>query len=126
MQINAIKMQPTIAFTQMDDWNDYLYFYKVAETGNLKAAAKALGVNHSTVFRRINALEKKLQVRLFERLKSGYTLTSAGEDVLAYARQVDAQMHAIQRRIQGKDIRLSGYLKISTTDTLGYYWLPPY
>jgi DNA-binding transcriptional LysR family regulator len=35
-------------------------------------------------------------------------------------------MHAIQRRIHGKDIRLSGYLKISTTDTLGYYWLPPY
>jgi DNA-binding transcriptional LysR family regulator len=66
----------------MDDWNDYLYFFKVAETGSLKAAAKALGVNHSTVFRRINALEQKLQVRLFERLKSGYALTSAGEDIL--------------------------------------------
>ena len=61
------------------DWNDYLYFLKVAESGSLKKAAKVLGVNNSTVFRRINSLEGKLGARLFERLKTGYLLTEAGE-----------------------------------------------
>lgn len=108
------------------DWDDYFYFLKVAACGNLKAAAQEIGVNHSSVFRRINGLEKKLNVRLFERLKTGYKLTAAGEDIIDRVRQVEEQMHAIQRLIQGKDVHLSGYLKISTTDTIGYYWLPPY
>jgi len=62
-------------------WDDYLYFYKVATLANLKAAAEDLGVNYSSVFRRINGLEERLGVRLFERLKSGYKLIKAGEDI---------------------------------------------
>ena len=100
-------------------WDDYFYFLKVATSGNLKAAARELGVNYSSVFRRINSLEAKLKVRLFERLKSGYTLTEAGEDILERVQHVDEQMNTIQRLIQGKDVHLSGHLKISTTDTIG-------
>ena len=107
-------------------WDDFLYFLKVADCGNMKAAALELGVNYSSVFRRINSLEQRLNVRLFERLKSGYRLTQAGEDILDRVHQVDEQMNAIQRLIEGKDVQLSGYLKISTTDTIGYYWLPSY
>ncbi|GAB6904782.1 LysR family transcriptional regulator [Desulfosarcina cetonica] len=108
------------------DWNDYHYFLKVAVLGSLNAAAEALSVNHSTVFRRINALEARMDVRLFERLKTGYVLTEAGEEILQRVQAVEEEMHAIQRTLLGKDIRLSGTLKISTTDTLGYHWLPPY
>ncbi len=108
------------------DWNDYQYFLKVALLGSLKAAAEALGVNHSTVFRRINALEEKMDVKLFQRLKTGYVLTEAGEEILALAQHIEDRMHEIDRKLLGKDIRLSGTVKISTTDTLGYYWLPPY
>ena len=108
------------------DWDDFLYFLKVAVCGNMKSAAAELGVNYSSVFRRINRLEERLNVRLFERLKSGYRLTRAGEDILDRVQQVDEQMNAIQRLIEGKDIHLSGFLKISTTDTIGYYWLPTY
>ena len=54
------------------DWDDYQYFLKVALLGSLNGAAEALGVNHSTVFRRISSLEDKMDVRLFERLKTGY------------------------------------------------------
>jgi molybdate transport repressor ModE-like protein len=108
------------------EWNDYFYFLKIVDCGSLKAAAKELGVNYSSVFRRINELEKKLDIRLFERQRSGYRLTEAGEDIYDRVRQVEEQMLAIQRLVQGKDIHLSGYLKISTTDTIGYYWLPPY
>lgn len=108
------------------DWNDFHFFLMVARQGSLNSAAKNLGVNHSTVFRRINALEKKLKVGLFERRKKGYTLTDAGRKILASVSQMEDQIHAIHRNLLGKDIQLSGNLKISTTDTLGYYWLPPY
>jgi len=107
-------------------WDDYFYFLKVATCGSLKAAAQELNVNYSSVFRRINGLEQKLNVRLFERLKSGYVLTKAGEDIFERVQQVEEQMNTIQRLIQGQDVNLSGTLKISTTDTIGYYWLPPY
>ncbi len=108
------------------DWDSYLYFLKVAETGNLGSAARELGVNHSTVFRRINSLEERLHVRLFERSRKGYTLTEAGEEIFSSVEMIEDQIFDIQRKLLGKDIRLSGNLKISTTDTIGYYWLPPY
>ncbi len=108
------------------DWDSYLYVLKVAENGNLNGAARALDVNHSTVFRRINSLEKRLQVRLFERSRKGYSLTEAGEEIVARVEGIEDQIFEIERKLLGKDIRLSGNLKISTTDTIGYYWLPPY
>lgn len=108
------------------DWNSYLYFLKVAETGNLNAAARNLGVNHSTVFRRLNDLEKRLNVRLFERSRKGYTLTEAGEEIHSRVEHIEDQIYEIQRKLLGRDIHLSGNLKISTTDTIGYYWLPPF
>ncbi len=108
------------------DWNDYQYFLRVALLGSLKQAAEAMGVNHSTVFRRINSLEEKMDVRLFERLRTGYVLTEAGEEILGQVQRIEDRIHAIDRKLLGKDIRLSGTVKISTTDTLGYYWLPPY
>ena len=106
------------------DWNQFQYFLKVADSGNLNSAARELGVNHSTVFRRINSLEDQLNVRLFERTRRGYALTEAGEELLGRVRLIEDQIFAIERELQGKDIRLSGNLKIATTDTIGYYWLP--
>ncbi|NNK93923.1 MAG: LysR family transcriptional regulator [Desulfobacterales bacterium] len=108
------------------DWNQFQYFLKVADRGNLNAAARELGVNHSTVFRRINSLENRLNVRLFDRTRKGCVLTEAGEEIFSTVQQIEDQMFDIQRKLLGKDIRLSGNLKISTTDTIGYYWLPPY
>ena len=66
---------------QDQNWDDYHYFLNVARTGSLKAAGAVMKVNQSTVFRRINALEEKLQVKLFTRHKQGYTLTEVGEGV---------------------------------------------
>ena len=127
MQINANNLQRKVAKMQShQDWNDFNFFLTVAMQGSLSKAAEKLGVNHSTVFRRINALEDKMGVRLFERLKKGYQLTQAGAEVLESAKSMEEHAHAIQRKLIGKDIQLSGTLKISTTDTIGYYWLPPY
>lgn len=108
------------------DWNDFLYFLRVAESKSLKVAARELGVNHSTVFRRIKGLEGRLDVRLFDRIKNSYTLTKSGKEIFEKAQQIEERMDSIHRTLVGRDIRLSGSLKISTTDTIGYYWLPKY
>ena len=69
----------------MIDWDDVRYFLAVARGGSVRAAAERLGVNHSTVLRRIAQLEERLGVHMFEKLPSGYRLTAAGEEVLEFA-----------------------------------------
>ncbi len=108
------------------NWDDYLYFLRVARLGSLNAASKALRVNHSTVLRRINGLEKKLEVRLFERLKSGYVLTESGREVFSQIMHIEDDFLSLERSVAGRDIRYEGKIRVSTTDTLGQHWLPPY
>ena len=70
----------------MDDWNDLRLVLAVARSGALTGAATALGISHSTAFRRLGALEARLAVQLFERLPAGvYVPTSAGERMAAAA-----------------------------------------
>jgi DNA-binding transcriptional LysR family regulator len=106
------------------DWNDLRYLLAVAEHGSLSSAARALTVNHSTVLRRIGRFEDQLAVRLFERLPSGYALTAAGEALANSARQISETVTSVERRIVGQDLRLSGSLRVATTDTLALFVLP--
>ena len=100
------------------DWDDLRYVLAVAEAGSLAGAARALGVNHTTVLRRIDAFERRLGLRLFERLPTGYVLTAGGEELIAAARQVGDTVTALERKLAGQDLRLSGTLRVTTTDTL--------
>jgi DNA-binding transcriptional LysR family regulator len=106
------------------DWNDLRYLLAVAEHGSLSGAARALAVNHSTVLRRIGRFEDQLAVRLFERLPSGYALTAAGEALANSARQISDTVTSVERRIVGQDLRLSGHVRVTTTDTLALFILP--
>ncbi|HEV7310284.1 LysR family transcriptional regulator [Ensifer sp.] len=106
------------------DWEDLRFVLAVAEANSLAAAARALGVNHTTVLRRVGAFESKLGVRLFDRLPSGYTLTTGGEELLAVARQMAETVTELERRLTGQDLRLEGSLRITTTDTLMASVLP--
>ncbi len=108
------------------DWDDLRFFLAVARTGSLSAASRALGVNHSTVFRRIQAFEERLGVRLFERLPSGYARTVAGDEMLDTASRVEAEVDALDRRISGHDLRLTGPVVVTTTDTMAYRFLGPH
>jgi DNA-binding transcriptional LysR family regulator len=107
-------------------WDDLRMFLAIARTGTLSGAAKQLGVNHSTVFRRINGFEDGLGVRLFERLGSGYALTIAGEEMRASAERVEREIDRLDRRITGQDLRLEGTLVVTTTDTVVENMLGPY
>ncbi len=110
----------------MQSWDDLRFFLSVAHQGSLAGAARALGVNHSTVFRRLNALESAAGVRLFDRLPSGYVLTEAGEDMLVSATRVADLMDDLNRRLVGRDYRLSGTIRLTTTDTLTEHFLHPH
>lgn len=107
-------------------WDDLKVFLEIARTGSLSGAAKALGVNHSTVFRRINAFEDVLGVRLFERLPTGYALTLAGEEMQATAMRVEREIERVDLRITGQDLKLEGTLVITTTDTIAENLLGPH
>lgn len=107
------------------DWNDIPYFLAVADSGSLNGAAAKLDVNHSTVFRRINTLEDKLGMRLFDRLPTGYALTEEGFSVLCHAQQAERSIHSFERSIAGKDEELSGNIRISMPPTLATKYLSP-
>ena len=105
----------------MDDWNDPRLVLAVHRAGGLTAAASALGIDHSTAFRRLNALEKKLGVRLFERLPGGsYQATPAGERMAAAAERMEDETLSLDRDIAGRDHRLSGRLRVTSSETLAY------
>ena len=100
------------------DWSDVPYVLAVCEAGSLSAASRLMGVNHSTVFRRIEGVEARLGVRLFERLSHGYVMTAAGEHFFQEARSLREGMNRIQLEIGGRDLRLEGDLTVTTTDSL--------
>ena len=109
----------------MIEWNDIPYFLAVAETGSLSGAATKLSVNHSTVFRRINTLEQKLGVRLFDRLSDGYSLTIEGESALEYASAAENSLNSFERSVAGKDFRLSGQISVAANHSMASYLLAP-
>ena len=109
----------------MTDWNDIPYFLAVANSGTLAGAARKLSVNHSTVFRRINMLEKKLGLRLFDRLPDGYSLTEAGASVVEHARLAESSIHSFERAVAGKYYQLSGEIRITAPPSLAIKYLAP-
>jgi molybdate transport repressor ModE-like protein len=106
------------------DWDDLRYALAVAEAGSLAAGARQLGVNHTTAMRRIAAFEERLGMRLFERLPGGYVLTPGGEELIETARRIGDSVTALERRLAGSDLRISGTVRVTTTDTLAASLLP--
>ena len=109
----------------MIDWDDVRYFLAVARGGSVRAAAAYLGVNHSTVLRRIAQLEERLGAHMFERLPSGYRLTAAGEEVLEFADQMEASSHQLATRVFGRDQSVRGLLRMTLAPPLATHLLMP-
>src|SRR5437016_12731589 len=99
-------------------WDDFRYAKAIAEARSLGGAAEMLGVNHSTVFRRLAQIEHRLGSRLFERSRAGYALTPCGEEMVRLADRMGEDIVAFERKVTGHDLRLSGELRITTNDTV--------
>ena len=109
----------------MIDWDDVRYFLAVARRGSVRGAAEGLGVNHSTVLRRIAHLEERLGVHLFEKLPAGYRLTAAGEEVLEFADHMEASSHLLETRVFGRDQSARGLLRATLPPFLATHLLMP-
>lgn len=107
------------------DANDLSLVLALSRERTLASAAEKLGVDLSTVFRRLNALESRLQVRLFDRSTRGYQLTPAGELAASAAERVETEILALDREITGRDQQLSGVVRVTASETFSYAVLPP-
>jgi DNA-binding transcriptional LysR family regulator len=103
----------------MFDWNDLRYFLAIARQGSTVNAAKALGVNQSTVQRRLRALETAMSCSLAERRAEGYRLTPLGKQLLKDAEQVEATIDTLQRRISAFDLAATAHVKVTSHVTVG-------
>ena len=97
------------------DWSNLEYFLAVAETGSLSNAAKILKVNHSTVARRIEKLEKELNTKLFKRNQRGYVLTEQGVSLREDTRVIATSVDDIHRSFKSKEMDMVGDLNIAKT-----------
>ena len=95
------------------NWSNLEYFLAVARTGSLSSASKILGVNHSTVARRLDKLEDQLNIKLFKRHNRGYQLTEQGLALEIEAIKVEEQVNKIHRVFSTQQSELSGTLTIS-------------
>lgn len=100
----------------MIDWNDLRFFLAVARGGSTAAASRSLGVNQSTVVRRIAALEEGLRLRLFNKKRDGYRLTPEGEGLMEDASAVEASVQTFTRRAAALDSALTGSLRVTTAE----------
>lgn len=102
----------------MQNWDEVRTAYQVARNGTVSGAAEKLGVHHATVIRHIDALEKHLGIKLFQRHARGYTPTEAGEDLLRVAQATEDQFGQLVSRIQGQGTLVSGDLVVTSLVTL--------
>jgi len=114
----------TIATGHRLAWDDVRYFLVLSQAGSLSQAARALGVEHSTVARRVDALERTLGLRLFDRLPRGWILTPEGDTLAAQAARLDDEAQAFARAALGASV-IQGSVRISAPPVLASHLLVP-
>lgn len=109
----------------MLDWNDLKYFLAVARGGSTLAAGRALRVSQTTVARRVASLEQMLKLKLFDKRQAGYALTSAGEELLGHAEEVEAAALRFESAASASTRDLSGNVRITTEEIFAVTLLAP-
>jgi len=105
------------------DWNDLRYFLTIARSGSLAKAARELSVEHTTVSRRLGALESDLGTRLFSRGPAGLTLTPAGKSILPVVESIGEQISALERCVTGADGRVAGTVRLTIPEAGNSYFV---
>ena len=105
------------------DWNDLRYFLTIARSGSLAKAARELAVEHTTVSRRLGALEGDLGTRLFARGPGGLTLTPAGKDILPIVEAIGDQISTLERCVAGADGRAAGTVRLTIPEAGNGYFM---
>ena len=107
------------------NWDDLRVFLAVARSGRVSAAARQLGVQHTTISRRLSALEHTLGVPLFHRTAVGYRLTPHGEAMVSNVESMERAALAVGARARERSDRIAGRVRIATLEELATWWLAP-
>lgn len=107
------------------DWDNLRFFLELSRTGRLTTAARRLGVDHTTVSRRIQALEKSMGMQLFLRHTTGYTLTEAGRALMPQVEAMEGASVKIEQALPNPRDKLSGQVRIGATEGYGTTLLAP-
>jgi DNA-binding transcriptional LysR family regulator len=117
MHVKVMSNQP--------DWTDVRYFLEVARNGKLSSAAERLNVEHSTVSRRIDRLEKQLGVVLFDRHRSGYALTDAGRALVSHVESMEETLLSAIDDTASQGKGTTGIVRVGTLEGFGIHVLSP-
>ena len=107
------------------DWEDIKVLGQLAQSGTVRAAAKAMNVHHSTISRRIEALEHAAGSRLFDRTPEGYVLTEAGEHLANSAKVMDSEVTRAERLISGGDREMAGRILVTMAEPVAVHAFAP-
>lgn len=107
------------------DWTNLSYFLALARGGSLSAASKLLGTDHSTVARRIQALEKELGLQLVDRRIRAYSLTPAGQSVVDLGARVETAIGDVERFAQSATRTPQGLVRVSGPPALITHFIAP-
>jgi len=107
------------------DWNDVQYFLEVVRGGSVSQAAQRLGVNQTTVSRRITTLENHLGKNLFDRSGHSWVITPVGEKIIQAAETMADEIHSIERHVMADSQELSGRLCVTVADVCTQYLVMP-
>ncbi|WP_321804001.1 LysR family transcriptional regulator [Burkholderia sp. BCC1993] len=107
------------------EWNDLKVFLELARSKKISVAGEKLGVEHSTVSRRVDRLEKSLNTVLFDRRRDGYSLTDAGVALIPYAERMEAAMLSAMDESAGRAAGISGTVRVGTPEAFGIKILAP-
>ena len=102
----------------MFNWNDLKFFLAVARQQSTIAAGKTLGVNQSTVHRRLVELEKRLQRKLVTREPAGYRLTDYAKELLPYAERIESEVKDFERHVKDKTLDLTGVIRVTCPEPI--------
>lgn len=123
MAANAGSTDPTSAAAM--EWSDLRVFLAIARAGTLGGAARTLGQTQPTMGRRLQALERALGHKLFQRTPGGFVLTDEGAAVFAHAERMEEEALAFQRQLAGHAKHLDGTLRVTASDWFAEYLLTP-
>lgn len=119
-------MQKDLASLGALNWDDLKFFLEVARTRKASSAARRLGVDYTTVSRRIASLERALGTLLFEKSRaSGFVLTAEGQRLLGFAESMESTLHMACEQVSGSGVALSGHVRMGCTEGFGSFFITP-
>ncbi len=107
------------------DWNDLQIFLALERGKTAREAGARLKVSHSTISRRIDAMEKRFGTKLFDRTPDGFVPNASGARILARAQQIEAEMLELERLVVGADVRLQGDIRLTAPPPVSEYLILP-